>query len=489
MTLKERLSIKKPSAPKARIFAHSMAANAATVFDKLVFFTLSVITARYLGPDLFGEYASALAFATFFSIFADLGAGSALVRAISREPHNERSHFAAAIETKLLLSVAAYGLLALALCFTGYNRNTAYLALVLGIARVGNVFLAGFYALFDAKERFFLSSFFNSSFSFSVLAGTICVVILEYDYFALAWVRAGTVAAFIVAVGALTIRYFRPLWKSAGIASFMKTALPFTFGTLSNNIAQNAPVPILSLLRGTTPAGIFTGGYLFLSSLFFIPSNLNRVLLPYLYHCPYPEHKEKFQFAHDIYAKFYAILSFYIFITLFFYASEFVVLVFGERFAASIGVLRISAFGVPFIFTVAGALIQALDLQRALARFQAAAAVFSVAACLALIPPFGAEGAAAAIAASCALLFFSMYFFLYKRHYVRLYRTFLVYVRLITITLFLYALHVTILSSIHYIVSFMAVSGLYAAAALLMLVTKDDIRVLRETVGVKWIRD
>ncbi len=115
--------------------------------------------------------------------------------------------------------------------------------------------------------------------------------------------------------------------------------------------------------------------------------------------------------------------------------------------------------------------------------------MFSVAACLALIPPFGAEGAAAAIAASCALLFFSMYFFLYKRHYVRLYRTFLVYVRLVLITLFLYALHLTVLSSIHYIVSFMAVSALYAAAALDMLVTKDDIRVLRETVGVKWIRD
>ena len=488
MTLKKRLSIRKPSAPKSRVFAHSMAANAATVFDKLAFFVISVITARYLGPAHFGEYTSALAFATFFSIFADMGSAEALVRSVSLEPESERSHFAAAIEMRLLLSAAAYGLLALALYFTGYNRNTAYLALVLGIARVGNVFLSGFYALFDAKERFFLSSFFNSSFSFTVLAGTICVVLLQYDYFALAWVRAVTAILYIAVVGALTLRYFRPRWKSADLASLFKTTLPFTLGTISGNISQNATVPILSLLRGTTPAGLFTGGYLFFSSLFFIPSNLNRVLLPYLYRCPYPEEREKFQFAHDIYARLYAMLSFYIFIVLFFYSNDLVMLVFGGHYAASTGVLRISAFGVPFVFTVAGAIIQALDMQPVLARIQAASAVFSLVACLSLIPPFGAEGAAAAMVAAWALAFFAMYLFLYRKRYVRLYRTFMAYVKLGLITMGLYALHITLLSRFHFMASFLVISALYAVAVMLLLVTGDDIRVLRETVGLKWAR-
>ena len=488
MTLKDRISIKKPSAPKARIFAHSMAANAATVFDKLVFFALSVITARYLGPDLFGEYASALAFATFFSIFADLGAGSALVRAISREPHNERSHFAAAIEAKLMLSVAAYGLLALALCFTGFNRNTAYLALILGMARVGNVFLAGFYALYDAKERFLLSSFFNSSFSFSVLAGTIFVVLLKRDYFALARVRAGIVIIYIAAVGALTLYYYRPMWKPGRFPGFLKGAIPFGLSSLFNNIGQNAAVLILSLVHGTTPAGIFTTGYLFLSSLFFIPTNLNRVLLPYLYRCPFPEQKEKFQFAHDIYAKLYALISSYIFIVLFFYSREFILIVFGERYTASIEVLRVSAFGMPFVFTVAGAIIQSLDLQRTLARLQGMAAAFNIIACVILIRFFGAGGAAAAVVLTGALLFFSMYYFLYRRHSVRLYRTFFLFVKLILIVLALYILYATIFSALFFVYSFLIISAIYAAAATLLL-NGDDIRVIRETVGVKWIKD
>ncbi len=485
MTIKDRLSIKKPSAPKARIFLHSMAANAATVFDRLAFFAISVITARYLGLDHFGEYASALAFATFFSIFADPGIGGALVRAISREPELERAHFAGALAAKLIFSIGSYGALALALYFTGFNRNTVYLALILGIARVGNVFLAGFYALYDAKERFLLSSFFNSSFSFSVLAGTVFVVLLKGDYFALAWVRAGIVLAYIAVVGALTLYYFRPMWKPGRFPGFLKSAIPFGMSSLFNNILQNAAVPILSLMHGTTPAGIFTTGYLFLSSLFFIPSNLNRVLLPYLYRCPYPEQKEKFQFAHDLYAKLYALMSLYIFIVLFFYSREFILIVFGERYAASIDVLRVSAFGVPFVFTVAGALIQALDLQRSLARIQAAGAAFNIIACVALIRLYGAEGAAAAVAATCMLLFFLMYYFLYRRHYVRLYSTFFVYVKLALITLALYALYTTLLSSIFFIYSFMIVSALYAGVSILLLITKDDIRVLQETVGFK----
>ncbi|HSV95486.1 MAG TPA: flippase [Spirochaetota bacterium] len=487
MTLKDRLSIKKPSAPKARIFLHSMAANAATVFDKLAFFALSVITARYLGLEQFGEYASALAFATFFSIFADLGAGSALVRAVSLQRELERAHFASALKAKLLFSICAYGALAVALYFSGFNRNTVYLALVLGVARAGNVFLAGFYALYDAKERFFLSSFFNSSFSLSVLAGTIFVVLLRGDYFALAWVRAWIVVAYIAVVGALTLYYFRPLWKPGLLRGFLESAVPFGLSSLFGSISQNAAVPILSLLHGTTPAGIFTNGYLFLSSLFFIPSNLNRVLLPYLYRCSYPEEKEKFQFAHDIYAKLYALISFYVFIVLFFYSREFILIVFGERYAASIDVLRVSAFGVPFVFTVAGALIQALDLQRTLARLQGMAAAFNIIVCVVCIRLFGSEGAAGAVVLTNALLFFSMYFFLYRRHSVRLYRTFFVYVKLVLIALALYALYATIFSTLFSVCSFLITSALYAAAAALFLITKDDIRVIRETVGAKWV--
>jgi O-antigen/teichoic acid export membrane protein len=322
-----------------------------------------------------------------------------------------------------------------------------------------------------------------------VLAGTVFVVLLKRDYFALAWVRAGIVLAYIAAVGALTLYYFRPMWKPGRFPGFLKSAIPFGLSSLFNNIGQNAAVPILSLMHGTTPAGIFTTGYLFLSSLFFIPSNLNRVLLPYLYRCPYPEQKEKFQFAHDLYAKLYALMSLYIFIVLFFYSREFILIVFGERYAASIDVLRVSAFGVPFVFTVAGALIQALDLQRALARLQGMAAAFNIVACVVFIRLYGAEGAAAAVVLSSALLFFSMYFFLYWRHSVRLYRTFFVYVKLVIITLALYALHVHLLSTLFFVYSFLVISALYAAAAALLLVTSDDIRVIRETVGVKWIRD
>jgi len=137
---------------------------------------------------------------------------------------------------------------------------------------------------------------------------------------------------------------------------------------------------------------------------------------------------------------------------------------------------------------VEGAIIQSLDLQRTLARLQGMAAAFNIIACVILIRFFGAGGAAAAVVLTGALLFFSMYYFLYRRHSVRLYRTFFLFVKLILIVLALYILYAKIFSALFFVYSFLIISAIYAAAATLLL-NGDDIRVIRETVGVKWIKD
>ena len=57
----------------------------ASLAEKFFFFIVNIIIARYLTREHFGEYSTALSFATFFSLFSNLGIGFSSVRLISRE--------------------------------------------------------------------------------------------------------------------------------------------------------------------------------------------------------------------------------------------------------------------------------------------------------------------------------------------------------------------------------------------------------------------
>ncbi len=465
---------------------YSLVVNLATVFDKGVFFIINIIIARYLSIDHFGEYVTALGYATFFSVFTDIGINQALVRAVNLEQKFEREYFGTTLALKALLSLVVYGVMALSLRFTNYSAATVCLTLILGVVRIGNVYLSSFYALFDAKQRFFITSFLNSSFSFSFLCGTLIVILYRGDYFDLAYVRAAIVIVYIAAVAALTFMNYTVRFRASMVRGFAAQTLPFTLAAVFSNLYQHAGILILSMMHGATSAGIFNNGNIFLVSLFFIPGNLNRVLLPYLYRYDYRFHREKFQFAHDLYAKIYAVMAMYIFITLFFFAHEIIVYVFGGKYAASVSVLRIAAFGVPFVFTVAGAIVTALDLQRYATRFQGITVVFSIAASCVLSYFFKAEGAALAMVLTYGMNFFLLNRFLMRNRYIEFRRTLTVYGRLACIAAVLYLLVRFAFAGVFFVYSFLAVSALYAVLVALLLLTKDDIRIVKETIGLKW---
>jgi O-antigen/teichoic acid export membrane protein len=220
----------------------------------------------------------------------------------------------------------------------------------------------------------------------------------------------------------------------------------------------------------------------------FIPGNLNRVLLPYLYKYPFSKYRKKFQFAHDIYAKFYAVIAFYIFIVFFFFSREFIVHLFGEKYGASIGVLRIIAFGVPFIFTVSGAVITALDLQRKMTRYQAMAMVFNLAANAVLVYLYKAEGAALAAVLTYALLHVLTHRFLVMKRYISLRATLISYIKLFLITATLYGMYCLWLRELFFLYSFLIISICYGLLVILLLITRTDLRIVDETVGLKWIK-
>ena len=80
-----------------------MAGKAAVLAIGLV--SIAVIT-RYLGPDDYGRYTLALIYMQLFSVLADVGLFTIVVREISRDPSRTEELVGNTLTLRLLLSVA-----------------------------------------------------------------------------------------------------------------------------------------------------------------------------------------------------------------------------------------------------------------------------------------------------------------------------------------------------------------------------------------------
>ncbi|MGL4370393.1 MAG: oligosaccharide flippase family protein, partial [Spirochaetota bacterium] len=358
---------------KRRIFFSSTTVLAATIIDNLVFFAVSIIIARYLSIEDYGDYTASLGFATFFSTFTDVGINSTLQRMILKDPGRGREHFGNAIIVKSFLALVIYAAMAAALFFTDYPHSLIMLTLVMGLFRIGNEFHMTFYALFDVQQKFLLSAAVKSSFGMLFLLGTIGVVLLKGNCFDFAWIRLLLVIAYIAILIHLAVKALSPSYNRSALRDFVRHAIPFGASVIFSNVFQRIGIVLLPVLHGSVHAGIFTNGYIFFTTLFFIPGNVVRVLLPYLYRIDFKKEKDKFQYAFDIYSKYLLIAGFYASASAVVFAEEIIAIIFGAKYSQSASVLVISSLGIPFVFTVCPAIITALDKQKVYTEIQAAA--------------------------------------------------------------------------------------------------------------------
>ena len=470
---------------KSRILINSIILSSATVFNNVVFLIINIIVARYLSVEHFGEYITSLGYATFFSTFANIGINQTLVRAVNLESHREREHFANALIIKTALAILVYTAMTVSLYFTSYNRNTIYLTLIFGFVRIGNEYLSAFYSLYEAKERFFVSSLFSFTFALSFLTGTWLVIIYKGNYFHFAYVRLFTVVTFISIIALYTLKNLSLMFDKATLKNFVQSAIPFSLATIYGNIRQRISIIILSLMQGTRATGIFNNGAIFFTTLSILPGSFTRALLPYLYKASFTDERSKFQFSFDIFSKAFGIISFYLFLFFFLFSDTLIIEIFGEKYRESITILRIIAFGMPFLFNFAGTIIIALDMTKHYTRYLGIAALATIIGNLVFIEFFQTEGAAIALVITNFIIFFLTHRFLYKKQFISLKKVIIIYMNLILISLGCCVLYFTLLFELFFMYSFIIISLVYMALVIALLIRSDDIRIIQEALGLR----
>ncbi len=473
------------SSIKKRIFIDSAIVSFANILDKLIFFAINVIVARYLNVNDFGEYSTALGYATFFSIFTNVGINQALIRAVNLESGGEDEHFGNTLFAKTILSVIVYAVMSLSLLLANYNANTIYLILILGIVRIGNEYMAAFYSLYDAKEKFKLSSFFMILFALTLLAATVIVIMSRGDYFAIVEVRMAIVLFIIVLLILFTLRDFRLRYRLRTVKELIKQSIPFGLYIIYFNLIQRLNIIILSMMHGTMYAGTFSNGYIFLISLVFVPAGFNRVIVPFLYKLSHVNDRNKYQFAFDVFNKLYGVISFYIFIIFFLFSREIIITFFSDKYIDSINILKIISFAVPFLFNFASIIITTTDNQRENSRILRNSIIINTALNFILIYFYKSEGAAVASVITFVYIYILSYRYLFIQKIFSLSNFFYLFKWLTIISAVSISAHRFLFTSVHWIISLVLVSLLYAILLTAAVIRKDDIRIIRDILRKK----
>lgn len=467
---------------KSRIFFNSLILTTATVADKFFFFLITIIIARYLSVENYGEYATALGYATFFAAFTNLGITQVLVRQINLFPSERKIHFSNSLVLKLWISGIAFVILLLTLPFTQYNQNMIYLIIIFAFVRLGTEFQWVFYSFYEAIEEFITSSFFTLAFSIFLLIATIFAIKIQGDYYTIVLLRLALVAAFLIVLFIYTQKQYNVVsLKTGNLKSFIKDAIPFSLTTiLQQNIIGNINIIIISMVLGTRYSGLFNNALLIFLTFFLIPGSISKTILPFLYKKSVKKERALYQFTYDIINKFLSISSFYILLILILFSEEIILLLFGEKYIQSAEVLKIITFSFPFLFNTGTTLITAFDKQRINTGILFIASLINIAATLILLNKIGIIGAAWAIVLTYFFIFTASSAYIGKIFSIKILPTLLINLKLaiiIAVIMFLYN-YITVFNN--WIINAIMVSFIYGILLLIFIVKRNDLRIMKE---------
>jgi len=469
---------------KSRVFINSGIVFASTIIEYLIFFAINLIIARFLSVEHFGEYITALGYATFFSTITNIGINQTLIRLVNIDPGKEKEHFTSAFVIKCILGVIIYLIMAISLWFTNYSHQLIYLTLIMGVFRIGSEFISAFYSLFDAKETFIVSSIVRIIFSALFLILTLGVVMFNGDLFDFAYVRLWLVVLFLFILGITSRKYITKNITKQSLLNFTKESITFGIFNVLVNAFHRTNIIFLSLIHGSIYTGVFSNGFIFFTTLFFVPINLSRVLLPYLYKTPFEKDKNKFQFAFDIYTKYLTMLAFYFLMGGLLFSKDVIYLVFTNKYHDSIPVLQIITIGIPFVFTIAPTLITSLDKQPVLTKIHVYGFIVNIVSNGILIYLFKSVGAALAAVLTYLFVYIASHYYLAVNNYINISATVknLLYQILILSLCFLVKLSLP--HNIHWFYLMAAVSMVWLTFNLLFVFNSNDLRILKEIIRV-----
>ncbi|KKR21823.1 MAG: Polysaccharide biosynthesis protein [Candidatus Moranbacteria bacterium GW2011_GWA2_39_41] len=352
---------------------------------------------RYLGKEGFGNYATVLAFLSFFAAVSDLGLYYITTREISRAGADEEKILGNIFSIRLLSSLAIFLISPIVTLFFSYPKEVNE-----GIIIVAASFL--FSSSYQILNGVFQKNLAMDKVAVGELIGKIvqvAVVITAVKMqLGFAWIISSLLfnmfASFLIVFFwakkyvRIHLRFDFDYWKL-----FLKESMPMGVATIITFAYFKMDTILLSVMKTGSDVGIYNAAYKVLENITFFPAMIAGLVMPILAHSIFIN-RDRFEEISNKTFKVFVILVVPLVVGVLFLADDVIRLIGGAGFVESGQVLRILVFALAFIFfgQFFNTLLIVGNLQKRLMWTLGIAAVANITLNLIFIPKFSYTAAA-----------------------------------------------------------------------------------------------
>lgn len=403
----------------ARKIAYNVLVSSVSKFfsTALALVAIGFIT-RYLGREGFGNYATVLAFLSFFASLADLGLYHISTREISRPGADEKRIMGNIFTLRIISALGILVVAPIVVLFFDYPREVKEGII---IAAASFLFSSGYQVL----NGVFQKNLAMDRVAIGELAGKIiqvATVVLAVKFqLSFDWIIAALLFNMIASFAIVFLwsrKYLRfglrfdfAYWKK-----FLKESLPIGIGSIIVFAYFKMDTILLSILKTSEDVGIYNAAYKVLENISFFPAMIVGLVLPILSNTIFSD-KKKFADVSNKTFKVFVILVTPLIVGTLFLSKGIIQLIGGGQFAESAAVLQVLVFALAAIFfgNFFNNILIAGNLQKKLMGIWLLAAVGNIGLNLAIIPKFSYTGAAYISTATEIFVAISAGYFAWKK--------------------------------------------------------------------------
>lgn len=361
---------------------------------------VGIWVARYLGPEQFGVFSYAIAFASLFSSIAKLGLDGIVVRDLVREPEQRDSYLGTAFWLKLGGAVVMLGAVALATQLTSSDRLTNLYIFIIASGAIFQSFeVVDFY--FQSKV---LSKFVSICKMTQLLLSSILKLYFIFTGADLIWfVLVTLVDQFTLALSLyLAYRYqklgsFYCHFNRAIAKQLVRDSWPLIFSGLVVMIYMRIDQIMIKEMLGEREVGLFSAAVRISEVWYFIPMIITASLFPSIVNAKKISEELYYARLQRLYT-FMVWLAIAIALPMTFLSDWLVTLLYGESYREAGQVLMVHIWAGVFVFlgVASGRWLISENLQWIAFYRTFSGAIINIILNFVLIPIYGLIGAAIA---------------------------------------------------------------------------------------------
>ncbi|MFA5961405.1 MAG: flippase [Parcubacteria group bacterium] len=376
---------------------------------------------RYLGKGGFGDYATVLAFLSFFSAISDLGLYQFSTREISRPGADVEVIMGNAFSLRVISSLIIFFFSFVLVFFLPYSAGVKYGIIVIAASFVfssGYQILNGVFQKNLAMDKIAISELLGKVVQLGI------VILAVKMHLGFSWIISSLLFNMLVSFCLvyflsrkylkLSFRFNFAYWKC-----FLTESYPIGVMAIVVFIYFKVDTILLSIIKSNAEVGIYNVAYKVLENISFFPSMIVGLIFPIISAHIFSD-KARFADISNKTVKVFILLTVPLIVGILFLSSGLVRLIGGSGFPESALVLRILVFAMAAIFfsNLFNAILIAGNLQKKLMYVLSGAAIFNVLANLALIPLFSYVAAASVSTATEVLVAVATGYLAYRQlHY------------------------------------------------------------------------